>query len=846
MITQTPHLTLPTPSTTSAGPIPSRELLPEKWIWRLPATTAINSILRTLNDPACSDRTRDALLPLAVTLANHALHWDSLIWAAVLFSRGHSHSMPWERLLARVRGQTGGKGLEEEVAVMTRLDKRERMPGRNERLVRWEWMVEEKQRQRWELETAKGQARRVAVDGEVIWANGRRAQARRRQAKEPLSDRLLRNRVAHDESALKSIKPSTAPTPLPPTIHPLSSLPQPTIDLLFLFLAQHPERTEPLTSTALALSLGRIDLSLPVSRRTLVHSINMSLDNDRPDLASRLWVAMLQAVQRDRAGARQLMRLFNKIKHKLRDSGKRYRSVMDRPTLASVATMARALDREWVRVKAEQEALGGRGGDKAPSSLNEMIDLLVTFPFAPFVRDFEAGSERRRVAFIHNKVDKMTRKVFRGIIEEVIDRPIYLGPLKVVVGNSPSSLPNADARPPRLPLNAISFNLLITYALRQFNSSEIALRLVEKMRQQGIEPNAATHNILLELLAQSSKDALDLVGANPRNSHTFPSLIKYLSSVGDWEHIEKIVYFLLPELDLRQSSPSSSSDTPAPSLSSLPTPTAFDEIDPSTKTSSDIPASLPPPPGRSPWLYVALLSALVSAGRTGLAERVFRSARWAAEISRRPPQAQFELPDLSSPPTPAPPPPATGPAQKPWTLPPQAFILMLQLYAKEARRGKALIAQGPDSEPSTFVLGWGRHALRVFLLSERRASLRARLGEAVDITRSTRMRRIDAIGAVEPFLRAEAAPIVATWELEGGSRGPELESLSKAMMSPEAREALGVLFPERRVEGEEKEEGERWSEWARRGSRRASEERTRTRREGLRSRERARRVNEEQ
>lgn len=69
--------------------------------------------------------------------------------------------------------------------------------------------------------------------------------------------------------------------------------------------------------------------------------------------------------------------------------------------------------------------------------------------------------------------------------------------------------------------------------------------------------------------------------------------------------------------------------------------------------------------------------------------------------------------------------------------------------------------------------------------------------------------------------------------------------MRKAMMSREAREALGVLFPGKKVEGEEKEDGDRWSEWARKGSGRAIVERGRTRREGLRSMERSRRRWEE-
>lgn len=819
MITQTPHLTLPSPLPANAQAL---ELLPEKWIWRLPATTAINSILRILHDPACEDRTRDALLPLAVALANHAHHWDSLIWTAVLFSRGHSHSLPWERVLARVRGQTGGQGLQEEVAVMTRLDERERMQGKKQHLEGWEKGIEEKQRQRWSSEPTKRQSKQDETD---VRAGGRRAEARVAQAKEPLSDRLLRIRVAADQAALKSLKASTLPSPLPPTLHPLSSLPQQTLDILFLFLAQHPDRSDALTSAALGLALGRSELSLPSSRRTLVHAINMGLEHGRPDLASRLWLDMLRAAQRDGTGTNQLTRLFDKIKHKLRDGNKRYRSAMGRATFASVATMARGLDCEWVRLRREEELVAAQGGVRAHSTLNEMIDLLATFPFAPFARDFEPNTERRRVAHIHHKVDKMTRKVFRGIIEEVIDLPIYLGPLKVVVGKSTLEKDNDTPRP-RLPLNAHGYNSLITYSLRQFHSSEIALRLVQTMRQQGVDPNPATHNILLDILAQSSEDALALVGSTPTNEHTLPTLVKYLSKAQDTQQIERIVFFLLPELDI---------STPAPSESESPTPASDSPFDPlpATTPNGTIPTSSAPPPGRSKWLYMALLAALVSAGRTGLAERVFRSARWAAELSRQrlaPPSSDVDVPPLPSP---------KGAPAPAWSLPPEAFLLMLKLYAGEVQRGDALASQDP-SRPSAYVRGWGRHALRVFILSERRAELLSRLGEEGDVKRRVRGTAVDVVGAVVPFLRSEAAPIVATWELEGGSRGPELESLRRALKSWEGRRALGRLFPEKSMTGEEREREERRWDAGSRGGRDAWRERCRVK--SLARRDRNRRM----
>ena len=852
MVTQTPSLPL-----TPSSPIPPlappiAPLNPSKWLHSLPALAALHSILRTLSHPTCSLRTRDALLPLAGTLASHSLHWDEVVWSAVLRSRageaGEEGGVRWQRLLARTRGQLGGEGLDEETAVMCRLDERPRVgegeaDAQVEMMRRWEERIEARRRDRW------------AFDDDAELTQGTNTLKRRREATELLSDRLLRHRVESDQLALDAIPPSahspSSSSSTSSTLRPLSSLPGATLDLLFLALlspaplppASSPSTTSALNpktleSLALAHSLSRISLGHMLAPKVYALSTGIALQNGRVDLAARVWSAHLLALQgpsyTSTSGAeyRRLMRDYAAIRRDLRDTGRRFTGLMvdedsgagaqqARRKLASVASLARAADREWVRlfsfsspassVTTITSSSPAANPISSQTPLNELLAVLSTFPAPPLASTFPRGSQRRTIARIHAKVASMVRRVFRGVLEDTLGRQVSLGSGKVVLGELAPGRRDVEANNRRrLPLDIKGFNILITYSLRQLHSSELALRLIEVMRQQGLEPSAATHNILLDVLARSGKDALELAAGNGQqgNERTWPTLVRYLVDKGEWDLIERMVFFLLPELDLHNPSP-----PPTAIAATAEGSRPISRADYASITRA-------PPPGRSPWLYVALLSALVAAGRTGLAERVFRSARWAAELSRQeqpsPSSTSRSTPDIEQ----------FGHHyhhSAAWTLPPQAFVLMLQLYASEARRGRALLSssQSPSSPPASSsrasVRGWGRHAIRVFLLSERRADLRSRLGESVNASRripSGPARRMDLVGTVEPFLRAEAAAIVATWELEGGSKGPELESLRRAMGSPQAREALEELFPERRSGGEEKlalkKREERW------------------------------------
>lgn len=760
MLNQPPILTLPASTET---------LHPEKWIWRLPATVALHAILRRLVFNPEDVKAREAFLPISITLAIHALRWDGLIWAAVLKSRGADTAIEWERLMARVRGQAGGLGMKEDVAVMTRVAERPRLaPG-----------LEEEQLAQRELTglAAHSEAWARAMVKRGGTSRGRRA-LRRRQAQRRDRARMNGASLAPAEVILDAIPSPPTPLPLPPSLHPLSSLPPQTLEILFIYLAQLPDRTEAVTSSALAIALALNTLNIPRSQRTFYHSFEIAHALGRVDLATRFWVQHLEAVQRERgkgrAGSSRLVdENLRRITTTLRRFEKHFSTSPERKVLSSTALLTRALDREWVRLK--ESAAGGVTVDNPPSPATgaayspfvELLDLVANIPFAPHPNDFDAGSERRKVASIHARVYMASRRVMRGILEELLGRSIYLAPLKVVLGSSfPSPAPS-----PKLSLPA--FNILIGYALRHFHSAELALRLIEKLRQEGHDPSAVTHNLLLPIRAQSAKEVLNLVSRTATNNHSFPSLLNYLSSIDDFSFLDHIVFELLPELD-HSSLPPLRDESSA--SSSSPSASGDDKIQ------HLLPLATPPPPGRSPQLYLALLSALARAGRTGLAERVFRSARWAAELSRL-----DETPGLG------------------WVLPPPAFTIMLQLYATEVKRGMRaerqqginrdapLSVETNDEESKAFVKGWGRHALRVLLHKERQQALRAELGEDVDLRRKRGRRTL----ALEPMLRSRAGPVVALWELEGGSSTEELESLGKAMKGPRAREALEVLFPER-------------------------------------------------
>ncbi|GAA5861851.1 hypothetical protein JCM8547_008574 [Rhodosporidiobolus lusitaniae] len=829
LVNQVPQIHLPDQSVPHPPSQDLSNLLPERWIWRQPAAAAFHSILRIVLDTSSPHHARlsEAFLPIALTIAQHSLRWDTLVWAAVLRGQKQMTSIEWERLVAAERDRTADELAMGPPVAHTRLKKRPRPRTSDPKLEEWEKAYE-----------------RLA---QAAW----RGQDLPREMKPP-SQRTAKKRKEQEEQKMSQHAEPELP-PLPSHLHPSVSLRTRSLDHLVLHLAQQSASKPSLVTPALSLSLSLSHLRRPRSFRSLVVSFYLALHHFRSDMAAVFWVDMLEAAARTPSSTalRHLSSRLHQLASVLRPEQNGFEAVPSRTALAAVATLARALDERWAtRAVAEQ----------LKPVLGELIRLLATFPPAPFANDFLAGSSRRAYAKRQAKVATMVREVLRRVVEDVAHRGVFLGPVRAVVDPHRPDLSSASS----LSLSVHDYNTLISYSLLKLQSPELAILILERMQEEGIAPSPATHNILFSVLAASSKTSTsfrDVLDRNLQNERTLSVFLSHMTRTASFAELDRIVFHLLPELDL--------SDSLSDSSSSF---------------SADLPPARPPPStGRSPYLYTALLNALAKAGRVGLAERVFRNARWAAELSREPLEVESSLESSR-----------TGVNKKPkirsrrgWVLPQHAYTIMLQLYANEVKRGRQL--ERRDSRPpsdvekagidslfpssptsagesgsTAFVRGWGRHALRVFLLRERRQRLEEQLGEAVSSS-STFPKpgglRPSSRGTLvlPPFLRSEAAPIVAIWELEGGSRGPELESLQRAMKSDQARKALRTLFPRAKFPARGRGEGEGGepargllSEWERaswgggyRAPRDSGRERVRARAEVLRRRALEEKVKEE-
>jgi hypothetical protein len=782
LVTEEPQIHLPAPDAPPSPYTQLSNLRPVPWVWRFPATLALHSILRLVrgeiaaaSTPRPADaRAKDALLPLAITIAQHSLRFDALMWNATLRGQHQQGAIEWDRLVAdeRRRRDPDRPEAREKIRVVTRLNKRPREATADPKLEVWE-----------------AKHRELA---ELAWSG----QAGRKQRRPP------RSADHAEEDATPTLRLSSS-------IRPALSIPTRSLDALFLHLVEEEGRppgfvgptstdTSDTTNAAaleLAASLSR--LRRKRSRRAIYRSFQLAVAAERLDLAADFWVDLLDQVRSssappDHAGLRWLDKLLGRLVRRLRTEERSFAAAPTKPVMAAVATLTRALDQLWSSER--RTAFGPVAG--------ALVRTLATFPPAPFAGDFEPGSGLRRRARLHRKVYEMVQEVMRRVLEDLTRRDIHLGPVKSRLGL---------ARPDRTVASSLmaaglatsDFNTLVSYSLLKLQSPELAMLLLERMTERGLRPTAATQNIVFSALGGGTDlDTLErLLQTRKEDPRAVPVFLKHLAETASFDHLDAIVFRLLPELDHD-----------------------VDEVDPFR--SAVLPPVRPPDPtGRTPFLYTTLLYVLSCAGRIGLAERVFRNARWAAELSRSPSTSNLNGQDTPG-----------------WVLPPHAFTIMLQMYAGEVRRGRQLerrdarLRSAAEAEadetspfdtapppPSTpFVRGWGRHALRVFLLQERRSRLQSELGDAPVTrtvsglsaavggstvstdpaggdsppTRSSNRRLLD----LPPFLRSEAAPIAAMWELEGGSKEPELKSLEQALKSPQAADALRFLF---RAEGGE-------------------------------------------
>ncbi|GAA5985303.1 hypothetical protein JCM5350_005581 [Sporobolomyces pararoseus] len=755
LVNELPRLHLPDSPSTDLS-----TLLPERWIWRLPATAALHSIFRLLRDPKSSKDSRisDSLLPIALIIARHALEFDTVMWATILKAQDQGSALEWERLLLRARGQAGGEGLEEDTAIMTRLDNTER-----DRRIELD-----------ESNMAEGEKRHDALVRR-LWGEGFAKEMETKSRPAPLSSRLRSRQQAKmgtdDGDLIENNRP------MPAHLRSFSSIPARTLDNLVVFLSQQHEHDPEITSSTLAISLSLSNLRVPRSRRALYHSFESSLDNGRPDLAARFFADYLAQVQRTGEGGDQAARMLKqRLAPVLRPEDRNFQPSPSREVLSAVATLARTLDQQWTHTLSSRRS-------RPNAALSDLLRLLASFPVAPYSHDLESGTEGYRLARQHARVYKMVKHVLRRILETLVGRTIHLGSVNSFLGQS--------FRSPfqRLPLNVYDFNTLISYSLTKLQSAELALLVLERMTKQGISPTPATHNIVFTILAgdtPSYSKALDRSSSALKDSRTVPTLLAHMSKTSNFDELEQIVFRLLPELDHRSQAPSLLPPTPL-----TPSP--------------------PPSTGRNPYLYTTLLHALACAGRVGLAERVFRNGRWAAELSRAHALEQAEVEvagegDRRE---------RTTRTEKGWVLPPHAFTIMLQMYAAEVKRGRRLERRMDPSfrnsqlptpsssssssslSPALHVKGWGRHALRVFLLRSAQANALPTSSSSNDSSTSTSLlnRPRSRYTRLPPFLRSEAAPIVALYELEGGSKDEELKSLEAAMRDERTRESLEILFP---------------------------------------------------
>ncbi|BGP06978.1 hypothetical protein JCM10049v2_002808 [Rhodotorula toruloides] len=552
-------------------------------------------------------------------------------------------------------------------------------------------------------------------------------------------------------------KAAPVPPPAPASLRPPISVPTPSLESLVERLARHSNFRDETMSLSYGLS------ALRRKRRVwpTLAAARAAIGADRIDQASMSWADALRSMPHTSPGLSmhtQLRRILFVLRSRMRREGGDFFAVPNHETFAAVSHLAQALDAEWARILEVPQ--------RDPRPAQQLINFLSAVPPPPPTRYFLPRSRRHQNAQDHARVFAMVREVFRRIMEDMLDSKIAVGGHDVVVSERDSS----SKRERKLPLKAPQFNSLILFALRKMESPDLATRLLQCMRDYGFVPTEHTQTIVFSALASSQKIPLEqILAAAEQSPTTVPLLLKHRAQQSDFEDLYRIVFGLLPELDYNR-----------------------------TRSVRDV--AQPPPPGRSLHLYATLLELVTRAGHVGLAERVFRNGRWAAELSR---------PNRD----------AMPPKDEGWVVPPSMYTIMLRLYAQQARRGRFLGRRHREvPDPRAWVRGWGRRALTNFLLYEQRARMEENLGTSATsfLDSSSPLRFLpsgnpSASSRLQSVLRSEAAAIVAIAELENASREPELRSLHDAMTSPYSLEALETLFPdavEQRLKAEEAQTGE--------------------------------------
>ncbi|KAK4334168.1 Proteophosphoglycan 5, partial [Rhodotorula toruloides] len=603
----------------------------------------------------------------------------------------------------------------------------------------------------WELLGAYQRQRRRVQEPEVQPVVMRRL-SKRERVRGPEPDAAAWREAPKDVERTPTTAPLPPPgfftkaTPIPPPApvspRPPISIPTPSLESLIECLARHSNFRDETMSLAYGLS------ALRRKRRVwpTLTAARAAIGADRIDQASMSWADALRSMPHTSSGLSmhtQLRRVLFVLRNRMRREGGEFFAVPNHQTFAAVSHLAQALDAEWARLLETPQ--------RDPRPAQQLINFFSAVPPPPPTRYFSPKSRRHQNAQDHARVFAMVREVFRRIMEDMLDRHIAISGHDVVVSQRDSS----SKRERKLPLRAPQFNSLILFALRKMESPDLATRLLQCMRDYGFVPTDHTQTIVFSALASTQKVPLEqILAAAEQSPTTVPLLLKHRAQQSDFEDLYRIVFGLLPELDYNR-----------------------------TRSVRDV--AQPPPPGRSLHLYATLLELVTRAGHVGLAERVFRNGRWAAELSR---------PDRD----------AMPPKGQGWVVPPSMYTIMLRLYAQQARRGRLLGRRHRDvPDPRSWVRGWGRRALTNFLLHEQRARMEENLGTsaAFFLDSSSPLRFLPSTNPssssrLQSILRSEAAAIVAIAELENASREPELRSLHDAMTSPYSLEALETLFPD--------------------------------------------------
>lgn len=629
---------------------------PCKWLWRMPATSTIHAIVQ---------RRDDRLLGTAIKLFSNAVAWDY-----------------WTRLGTEVTLDPEQEGLQEKirgVIASLRASKSPPIVGPTFKL------------------------RPAVVHTTLAYTPS-----------SPVPPDIEQPHVA--SIPLVTVTPPTVVINEHVTRAGQSSLRQQTIELLFLYCAQTPNRSEVMSLTALSISFACAQLGWRRSSRMQWHTVQLCLDVHRVDLACLVWTRWIQELKDEGAKTQtqSLRESWARIKRLLRPrDAQKYARHPSLKVLAGVTHLTRAL-----------EAMPGL---KEPWAA-ELLQMVTSL--SPPRRTIAKGTQQELVVnpgvatfATHQMVYLMVQQVVRSKLEEVLGLPILRSESTGWYVEAPASAPVSTSSPG---LTLDIYNTLLVYALRRLESVAVATHLLDSLTRDRIIPSAATRNILLGYPTASTLRQFSS-SIYKENVRTFPTFITYLTKVADFVAIDRIVFNVLSEL----------------------------EIVPPEPGDAKIPGGNPPLPGRSRYLYVTLLSAVQRAGRTGLAERIFRQARWAAALSK------------------------TRAEEKEWTLPVAAYVIMLNLYAAEAKKS------------NSYVEGWGRHALRVFTLQQKQQKAIDAFGKAYEY----RTWRSERSLAVPTFLRSTAAPIVAEWELVGGSSLEDRAILRRALKAPQAADAVATLFP---------------------------------------------------